>query len=74
MVIMNIISKALKWISASGFVMSTLFVVNLYFVYDDTNATHCKPLLRFKNIEFCYNLTVSNYEFCPIGNNGVENG
>ena len=67
---MNIMSKVFKWVSASGFVVSTFFVFNLYFVFNEKpEGAHCHQLFNLKNVELCYNLKVANFDFCPIGAN-----
>lgn len=65
---MNILSKAVKWIGASGLVISTYAAVNLYFVFDDNSnsAPNCHQFLNFKHVEICYNLVIMNHKFCPI--------
>lgn len=58
-----------KILVASQFILSGLFIVNFYAVFDNKalDGAQCIALFNSHQIELCYSLRLKGYDYCAIG-------
>ena len=71
---MSYLGKFLIFILTSHALISSMFLVNFYTVFNEdiTQKSHCYSVFKSDNIELCYNFMLVKKEYCAIG--GDENG